>query len=160
MKKIFFALFLFAASAIITNQLQAQVSINVNIGNQPAWAPEGNDDAQYYYIPDADIYYDVPAHQFVYLSNGRWVRATTLPTAYRKFDLYKVHKVVINEKNAYLHHDVHVKEYAPFKGKYDQTPIRDSREERYASNKNNWKNNRFQNGNKGQANHPSKGGKH
>ncbi len=160
MKKVFLAALLLTASVITTSHLQAQVSINVNIGNQPAWAPEGNDDAQYYYIPDADIYYDVPAHQFLYLNNNRWVRTTTLPASYRKFDLYSVHKVPINQKNAYLQHNTHVKEYASFKGRKDQTPIRDSHNEKYTSNKNNWQNNRFNNSNNGKANHPQKGGKH
>lgn len=143
MKKLVFIMMLAAGSIMMTNQANAQVNVNISIGNQPAWAPEDYDNAAYYYLPDLDVYYDVPAHQFVYLSGSRWVRSSALPAAYRNYDLYKVHKVAINEKNAYLHHDRDKKQYASFRGKYDQQPIRDSRDEKYSANKNNWNNNRF-----------------
>ncbi len=143
MKKLFVMMMLASGSLLVASHTQAQVSVNIHIGNQPAWAPAGYDNAQYYYIPDMDVYYDISAHQFVYLSNRRWVRSATLPAAYRKYDLYKVHKVALNEKNAYRYHDRDRKQYANFRGKYDQQPIRDSHDERYASNKNNWKDNRF-----------------
>lgn len=96
MKKLVMIMMLAGGSALMATRTEAQVSISVNIGDQPAWAPEGYDEAQYYYIPDMDVYYDVPVHQFVYLSNRRWVRSATLPAAYRGYDLYKVHKVAIN----------------------------------------------------------------
>ena len=147
MKKLVFIMMLASGSILISHQAQAQVNVNISIGNQPAWAPEGYDDAAYYYMPDLDIYYDVPAHQFVYLSGSRWVRSSSLPAAYRGYDLYKVHKVAMNERNAYQNHDRDKKQYASFRGKYDQQPIRDSRNEKYNSNKNNWNNNRFANDN-------------
>lgn len=152
MKKTIFMMMVVCGS-LLSVSAKAQVHVSINIGNQPAWAPEGFDEAQYYYLPDIDIYYDVPRHQFVYLQNRRWVRSSTLPAAYRRYDLYKLHKVAINERNAYLHHADHVRAYAQYKGKYDQTPIRDSRDNRYTDNKNNWKNNRFQNnGNRSNGN--------
>ncbi|MFT3935945.1 MAG: hypothetical protein QM726_20110 [Chitinophagaceae bacterium] len=143
MKRLMFILLLIPVGLIFSTNAKAQVSISVNIGNQPEWAPEGYDDAQYYYIPDMDIYYDVPAHQFVYLSNRRWVRTSTLPPSYRKFDLYRIHKVPINQRDAYKFHDRDVKQYAGFKGKFDQHPIRDSKDNKYANNRNNWNNNSF-----------------
>ncbi len=147
MKTVILLAMLIPAGLITTNQIQAQVSVSVNIGNQPAWAPQGYDDAQYYYLPDMDMYYDVPAHQFVYYSNRRWVRAATLPQAYRKYDLYKVHKVVIKEKNPYKYHDRDRKAYEQYRGKFDQQPIRDSRDEKYSRNRDNWDNYRFKNNN-------------
>lgn len=134
-----------SASFFFTNNAKAQVNVSISIGNQPAWAPQGYDDAQYYYIPDMDIYYDVPAHQFVYLNNHRWMRSATLPAAYRRYDLYKVHKVSINQRNAYINHDRDKRQYAQFKGRFDQQPIRDSRNEKYSNNRNNWQNNSFKN---------------
>jgi len=153
MKRITFLIAFIAAGMLFTNRIHAQLSVSLNIGNQPAWAPEGYDEAQYYYIPDMDMYYDVPAHQFVYMNNRSWVRSSTLPSSYRKFDLYSVHKVPINQKDAYKNHDRDKRQYAQFKGKSDQHPIRDSRDNKYAQNKNNWNNNQF----KGQSNNGNNG---
>lgn len=143
MKRIIFPLLIVVAGLFVSNQLHAQVSISLNIDNQPAWAPEGYDDAQSYYIPDMDMYYDVPAHQFVYQRNRQWVRSSTLPSAYRKYDLYSVHKVPMNQRNAYKNYNRDRRQYAQFKGKYDQHPIRDSKDNKYAQNRDNWNNHRF-----------------
>jgi len=159
MKKLIFIMMFIPAGLLITNHLQAQVSVSVNIGNQPAWAPQGYDDAQYYYLPDLDMYYDVPAHQFIYLSNRRWVRTAVLPPAYRHYDLYKIHKVVVNEKNPYKYHDRDKQQYAQYRGKFDQQPIRDSRDEKYAHNRNNWDNYRFKSNN-GKGNGHQRGNGH
>ncbi len=143
MKKILFMTMFVFTGLLYANQTQAQVSVSINIGNQPAWAPVDDFSAQYYYLPDMDIYYDVPVHQFVYLHNGRWTRSSVLPAAYRHFDLYKVHKVAINRADAYKYHKQDKAQYARFRGKDDQQPIRDSHDEKYSNNKNNWQNNRF-----------------
>jgi len=143
MRRLIFVSMFVAAGLLLTNRSQAQLSISVNLGSQPAWAPEGYDETPYYYIPDMDIYYDVPAHQFVYFSNRRWVRSAVLPPAYQRFDLYRVHKVAINQRDAYKYHDRDRRQYAQYRGKYDQHPIRDSREEKYTHNRDNWDNNRF-----------------
>jgi len=144
MKRLIFMMMFIAAGLLFANRSQAQVRVNVNIGNQPAWAPEGYDDAQYYYIPDMDMYYDVPAHQFVYQRNRRWVRTAVLPPTYQqKFDLYRVHKVAINQRDAYRFHDRDRQQYAQFRGKFDQHPIRDSKDDKYAQNRNNWDHNQF-----------------
>jgi hypothetical protein len=142
MKRIIF-LCLFFTGLFFCSSTRAQVSVSINIGNQPAWAPEGYDDAQSYYIPDMDIYYDVPAHQFLYQRNRQWVRTSTLPSAYRKYDLYSVHKVPITQRNAYKNHDKDKTQYAKYRGQSDQHPIRDSHDNKYAQNKNNWNNNKF-----------------
>lgn len=143
MKKLMVAILFFLGGLLYSGQSHAQLHISINIGDQPAWAPEGSDNAQYYYIPDMDIYYDVPAHQFVYLQNRRWVRSSVLPSSYRKFDIYKVHKVAINQPNAYRNHRKDKSEYAQYRGKFDQTSMRDSHDERYKENHDNWNNNRF-----------------
>lgn len=143
MKKIIFmALFAFTG-LLYTNASQAQVSLSINIGDQPAWAPVGEFSPQYYYIPEMDIYYDVPVHQFVYLSHGRWIRTSVLPAAYRQYDLYKVYKVPINRANAYKYHSTDKVQYAKYKGKYNQQSIRDSHDDKYKNNRDNWQNNRF-----------------
>ncbi|HVZ97076.1 MAG TPA: hypothetical protein VG847_09395 [Chitinophagaceae bacterium] len=146
MKKLMVISFLVFAGLLPGIQSSAQVHVSINIGDQPAWAPEGYDDAAYYYIPDMDIYYYVPTHQFIYLQNRHWVRTTVLPAQYRKYDLYKVHKVAINKPDAYKYHRQDRVQYAQYRGKFDQTPIRDSHDDKYKNNHDNWNNNRFRRG--------------
>jgi hypothetical protein len=78
---------------VSTNSIQAQVSVNVNLGSPPAWGPA----VDYYYLPDVQSYYDIKAKQFIYLGNGQWVRSRNLPTQYRNYDLYNGYKVVLND---------------------------------------------------------------
>src|SRR5262249_32285791 len=98
MKKIFVASVLLVASLAFVQRSDAQVRVGVqiNIGDQPAWRPAGYDYVEYYYLPDIETYYYVPRHQFVYLSNGRWVFSASLPVWYRDYDLYSGYKVVVN----------------------------------------------------------------
>lgn len=109
----------------------AQVNVNINIGNQPIWGPTGYDYVNYYYLPDLDIYYNVPQQQWIYFDGGRWIMTTVLPARYNSYDLYRMHKVVINDNQPYLRNAVYKKQYASFRGRYDQQPIRDSRDAKY-----------------------------
>jgi hypothetical protein len=95
---------------------QVRFNVNLNIGTQPDWGPAGYDHAEYYYLPDIDVYYYVPQRQFVYFSNGRWVFGAFLPAWYRSYDLYNSYKVVINEPRPYLHHEAYSTRYAMYKG--------------------------------------------
>ena len=115
MKKLFLIL-LVATGSIISKPASAQVSVNINIGSQPTWGPVGYDYVDYYYLPDIDTYYYVPKHQFVYLSNGKWIFATSLPSRYSSYNLYSGYKVVINEPRPYLSFTTHKVTYAKYKG--------------------------------------------
>lgn len=133
MKKFLFIVCLITSGLLIRNELSAQVrvNVNVNIGSQPVWGPVGYDYAQYYYFPDIDAYYDVPARQYVYLDGNRWAFAPTLPGRYN-YDVYRGYKVVINEPRPYLHPDIYRKKYGKYKGWYGkQTIIRDSHDQKY-----------------------------
>ncbi len=127
-------LLVFALLVTCTAGLKAQVSINVNIGTQPLWGPVGYDYVDYYYVPDIEMYYSVPTHQYTYFDGGRWITVRSLPPRYANFDLYHAHKVVINERSPWLHHDRYRTEYVRYKGKHDQMIIRDSHDERYFAN--------------------------
>lgn len=132
MKKLIFCLtLLFAGFAYNGN---AQVSFQLNIGSQPLWGPTGYDYVRYYYIPDIDAYYDVSAQQYVYYNNGSWGRYSSLPPRYRNFDLYRAHKVVINDPNPWTYHNSYRNRYSRYRGVHDQVVIRDSRDQRYWSN--------------------------
>jgi hypothetical protein len=128
----------------------AQVKINVNIGSQPVWGPEGYDYAEYYYLPDVDAYYYVPQRQFVYLNGNKWVFARSLPPSYN-YDLYRGYKVVVNEPKPYLRPAIYREKYGKYKGWYGkQTVIRDSHNEKYYVVKGHPKNVNKNKGNKGQ----------
>lgn len=104
---------------------KAQVSVNVNIGNPPAWGPAGYIDARYYYLPDLETYYDVAGSNYIYLSNGKWIRTRSLPAAYRNYDLYNEYKVVLVDYRGdrpYADFKTHKVKYAKgYKGKPQKT---------------------------------------
>ncbi|MCC9019502.1 MULTISPECIES: hypothetical protein [Flavobacterium] len=89
--------FFIAMTFIAVSSLQAQVSVNVNIGTPPAWGPAGYTDVRYYYLPDLEMYYDINASIYIYISNGKWIRARNLPRNYRNYDLYNEYKVVLTD---------------------------------------------------------------
>jgi hypothetical protein len=122
---------------------QIHVSLGVNIGAQPDWGPVGYDHADYYYMPDIGVYYDVPAHQYIYLNNGAWVRQAYLPTRYRNYDVYHGYKVVINQPRPWVHDNVYRTRYVGYRGRHDQVIIRDSHEDKY---RNHWHDNGRHNG--------------
>ncbi|WP_291097404.1 MULTISPECIES: hypothetical protein [unclassified Flavobacterium] len=92
LKLIAIGLFLFVSSLTYS-----QVSVSVNFGTPPSWGPAGYSNVQYYYLPDIEAYYDIRASQFIYISNGRWIRSRYLPRQYRNYDLYNGYKVVLND---------------------------------------------------------------
>ena len=109
LKNIFAGLLFLACS-----QMNAQVSVNVNIGSPPSWGPAGYTDVRYYYLPDIDTYYDVSTGQYIYINNGGWVRATTLPVVYRNYNLYNGYKVVLTDYRGatpYVYYKTHKVKY-------------------------------------------------
>ena len=80
---------LFFASSTIN----AQVSVNVNLGTPPSWGPSGYAAVDYYYLPDIEAYYDIRATQFIYFGGGQWIRSRNLPNQYRNYNLYNGYKV-------------------------------------------------------------------
>lgn len=121
----------------IPKNTNAQVSLNVNlnIGSQPAWGPVGYDYVEYYYLPDIDVYYNVPAKRFYYFQGNRWIYSHKLPTRYH-YDFYNSYKVVINEKEPWHNHNNYKTRYASYKNRHDQILIRDSKDSKYFKNKN------------------------
>jgi hypothetical protein len=133
MKKIILPMLLSAIMLTAVHSASyAQFSISVNIGTQPTWGPVGYDHADYYYLPDVESYYSVQTHQFIYLSNGRWIYAASLPGRYSNYDLYSGYKVVVNRPRPYLNFNQDRVQYGKFKGYHGrQSIIRDSRDEKY-----------------------------
>jgi hypothetical protein len=110
-------------------------SIGVNISDQPVWGPTGYDYAEYYYLPDIDVYYSVSERQYIYRDGSDWQRGTMLPSMYVNYDPYHSYKVVVNEVKPYQNNDRHRAKYGGYRGNRDQPVIRDSHEAKYFVNK-------------------------
>jgi len=138
MKKFILAFALLIGASSFYNTVEAQsINISINIGRQPAWGPVGYDYVGYYYFPDIDCYYDVNLGMFYYMNRGRWISARYLPYAYRHYDLYSIHKVVLNVRDPWRYHRTHYRDYGHYKGHRSQIVIRDSRDIRYRDSRNN-----------------------
>lgn len=99
---------------IMTANSQAQVSVNVNIGTPPVWAPAERVETQYYYLPEIDTYYDVPAERFIYVSNGNWIRSERLPVRYRNYNLRGGKVIYLTDyrgNSPYVYHKQHKVKY-------------------------------------------------
>ena len=139
----------------VSNISNAQVSTNpkVNLDSQPVWGPAGYDYVEYYYLPDIDVYYDVPHRRYYYYNSGRWRYSSYLPSRYSNYDIYNSYKVVVNERDPWRNNKSYREKYSSYKDRHDQQPIRDSRDSKYFQNKyhpehNNWvKQQKHDNGN-------------
>ncbi|KFF15033.1 hypothetical protein [Flavobacterium hydatis] len=153
---------LFIGIAFLTISFSsAQVSVNVNIGTPPAWGPVGYTDVRYYYLPDLEMYYDINASNYIYVSNGKWIRARNLPRNYRNYDLYNEYKVVLTDYRGnapYDNYRSHKEKYGKgYKGKPQKTIGQKPGKGNNKEHKNNG------NGNNGNGNGNGKGhgnGKH
>ena len=97
-------------------EAQLRFGIHINIGDQPSWRVPGYDYVEYYYLPDIECYYNVPRHQFIYLSNGNWTFSYSLPYRYRNYNLYTGYKVVVNRPGAYNYLEEHRRKYGTGNG--------------------------------------------
>jgi uncharacterized membrane protein YgcG len=110
---------------------KAQVNVSVNISSQALWGPVGYDYVEYYYLPEADVFYYVPSGQFIYLSGGQYVFVNTLPVSYN-INLFSTYIVVINEPKPYLQHNIYFTKYGHYKNSgRNHTSIRDSDDKKY-----------------------------
>lgn len=137
MKRIVLAVIIGVAS-FSSIKASAQISLNINIGSQPAWGPAGYDHVDNYYLPDVDSYYNVSSQNYTYLVNGKWVSRRTLPARYSNYNLYNGYKVVMNTPNPYLNHAQNLRQYGKYKNYHGkQGNIRDSKDKRYVAARNN-----------------------
>lgn len=125
MKKLVYIIIVFVGF-IVPNVSKAQVSLNINIGSQPLWGPVGYEYARFYYLPEIEVYYDVAARKYTYYQGNRWVTKSRLPSRFRKFDIYKTYKVVLNDSNPWRYHNKHRSRYARYIHIHNQVVLRDS----------------------------------
>ena len=139
---------------VSANTMEAQVSVNVNLGQPPAWGPVGYSAVDYYYLPDIQAYYDIRNTQFIYFGGGKWNRSRNLPNQYRNYNLYNGYKVVLNDYHGsrpYSNFKNHkVKYYKGYKGKPQKSigSNRSNNNKVFKNNENNMKGNN-KDGNKG-----------
>lgn len=110
---------------LLTSSVNAQVTVNVNIGTPPPWGPVGYTEVRYYYLPDVQAYYDIHTSRFIYLYGGTWIHRTYLPSRYRGYDLYGGYKVVMKSyrgNSPYKYYNHHKVKYAKgYKGSSQKT---------------------------------------
>jgi hypothetical protein len=111
---------------------EAQVHVSINIDIQPAWGPSGYHYAEFYYIPELNIYYDVINGLFHYYNRRRWISAPYLPAMYSSYDFYSLYKVVLNNvRYPWKYNLRHRKIYAKYCYNYVQVPIFYMNEQHY-----------------------------
>jgi hypothetical protein len=100
---------LWAIIATLPPVARAQVYARTPVAKPPAWAPPGYARARYYYLPDLQVYYDVPAASFLLPHRGQWIALRQLPPGYRSYDLYAAPKVVLDYHGPapFQHYEVH-----------------------------------------------------
>ena len=116
MKKL---LLLFTLVIGITAAANAQVAVNVNIGTRPVVVEhpvvvERPVVYEYYYIPEANAYYDVRRANYIYYTNRKWSHASHLPVRYKYYETYHNNRIVINDYHGpspYLYHKAHKAKY-------------------------------------------------
>ena len=156
---------------LFSTTLQAQVSINVNLGAAPVWIPQVQTGVRYYYLSDVDAYYDMNSSMFIVSNNGNWIHRRHLPERYRSYNLYNGRKVAVrnycgNSPYAYSNYHKHNKWD---RDNYDRLAQRVDREndryndhnERGIREQHDWKNdgdrreegNKFRNDNERKNNH-------
>ncbi len=114
------------------NSANAQVHVSVNINIQPAWGPSGYDYAEFYYIPEINVYYDIVHQLFYYHHRGRWMSALFLPVMYSHYDFYSLYKVVLNgDLYPWKYNNRHRRIYNRYCRNYAQVPIFYMKESRY-----------------------------
>ena len=133
MKKLIFVLSLGLIIGMVNiNKAEAQVRVRINIDIQPSWGPSGYNYAEFYYIPEINVYFDVINHLYYYRNGRRWVSGLYLPMAYSHYDFYSLYKVVINGvRSPWRSNRNHIRLYSGYSYNYSQMPIFYVTEPRY-----------------------------
>ena len=79
----------------------------------PVWAPDYYAGTRYFYFPDIETYYDLATRNFVYLNNGRWLFARSLPPFYSTFNLRNAFVVIVDRSiyDPWMHHQFYNSHY-------------------------------------------------
>ncbi|MES2811039.1 MAG: hypothetical protein V4670_01080 [Bacteroidota bacterium] len=100
---------------IITAVLFFITTDNIFAQGPPPWAPAHGYRAKtrYVYFPDQNIYYDLQARNYIYLSGPNWVVKTSLPKLFLGINLGKSSQVELDfyGDRPYRYNTTHVVKY-------------------------------------------------
>lgn len=123
---------LFVFGLLFIASTQAQISVNLNIPKPPTWAPAKATQAKFYYLPEIDSYYDVPAQRFIYVKQGKWVKAEQLPVRFNGYNLRNGKVVYINDFRGNYPYAFHKKHKVMYNGKvYKSGKVKYAKNEKY-----------------------------
>ena len=83
----------------------------------PVWAKAAPVNVNYYYLPDIETYYDVPAQRYIYLKNGSWVRNSALPARYKGYNMYQSNPVYLTDYRGNAPYTLYKVHKVKYKGK-------------------------------------------
>ncbi|WCT10122.1 hypothetical protein [Mucilaginibacter jinjuensis] len=118
MKKLAIILAVGAAGLLNVKPANAQIHLGLNlhfgnVGAHVVVAPPvqvvnynayDNDD-DFYYLPDAEAYYDVAQQCYYYNDGEQWIHAAYLPGRFRDFDWRNARHYEVRARRPYMNHD-------------------------------------------------------
>jgi hypothetical protein len=102
---------------LVYHTADAQIRIGVNFGFHPrpviyTQAPAyGDDNDDYYYLPDLGVYYNVTDQCYFYFDGTEWISSAYLPGQYANYDWRDARRFEIRAYQPYLHDDVYRERY-------------------------------------------------
>jgi len=111
MKKVFI-ISAIAFGSLIYKAADAQIGVSVGVGFAPRGVEVtdqqlqyGEQDDDYYYLPDVDAYYNVFEQCYYYFDGENWVSAAYLPGGYRDYDWQNAPHYEVRAVRPYLRDD-------------------------------------------------------
>ncbi len=102
-------------TAVIATFLFLIIPDNMFAQGPPPWAPAHGYRAKtkHIYFPEQNFYYDIEAHNYIYLNRGRWSISATIPRPFININLGGVPQVQLEfiGHNPYRDNHVHVVKY-------------------------------------------------
>lgn len=115
-------------TVIITTLLLLIVPDNMFAQGPPPWAPAHGYRAKtrYVYFPDQNMYYDLQARNYIYLSGPNWVVRATLPKLFLGINLGRSSQIELDfyGDRPYRYNSTHIVKYKkPKKAKFHKAKV-------------------------------------
>lgn len=102
-------------TTVIATFLFLIIPDNIFAQGPPPWAPAHGYRAKtrHIYFPEQNFYYDIEAHNYIYLNRGQWSISATIPRPFININLGGAPQVQLNfiGHNPYRDNHVHVVKY-------------------------------------------------
>ncbi len=135
-KSVFIAALMLTGLTYKASDAQIRLHVGLNFGTAPVYeqAPpppvedvQYSDNDDYYYLPDADAYYDVNDQMYCYMEGNNWVRAAYLPGRYHDFDWRYARHYEIRGRRPFMHNDMYRSRFNGFAGGNPDWRMHDNR---------------------------------